>query len=143
MNRPMVQRLIWEHSSQLLISYRRGPLAHYGLSRPRPGDRVPDLACRDADGAPTRLHAEIGPGWAVVTVNPALRAACGEAAAEWLGAEAVAGLTPAAGTPRDAWLVRPDAHLAWRGTDPAGARRWLAAALHRESPARAAPAAAG
>lgn len=143
MNRPLVQRVIWEHSSQLLISYRRGPLARYGLSRPRPGDRVPDLACRDADGAPTRLHAEIGPGWAVVAANPALRAACWEAAAEWLGADAVARLTPTAGAPRDALLVRPDAHLAWRGTDPAGARQWLAAALHLASPARPAAAAAG
>lgn len=143
MNRPLVQRLIWERSSQLLISYRRGPLACSGLSRPRTGDRVPDLACRDADGAPTRLHAELGSAWAVVAADPALRAACGQAVAEWLGADAVAQLTPTSRAPRDVWLVRPDAHLAWRGTDPAGARRWLAAALHRDSPARAAPAAAG
>jgi 4,5-epoxidase len=54
MNRPFVQRLIWECSSQLLISYRGGPLAARALSRsrPRPGDRVPDLECRRADGVP-------------------------------------------------------------------------------------------
>ncbi|MGH3983133.1 MAG: FAD-dependent monooxygenase [Pseudonocardiaceae bacterium] len=143
MNRQLVQRLIWEHSSQLLISYRRGPLARYGLSCPRPGDRLPDLVCRDADGAPTRLHSEIGPGWAVVTADPALRATCGKVAGEWLGADAVARLTPTAGAPRDAWLVRPDAHLAWRGTDPAGARQWLAGALHLASPSPPAAVAPG
>jgi 4,5-epoxidase len=143
MNRPFVQRLIWERSSQLMISYRGGPLAGHAppWSRPRPGDRVPDLACRDAEAAPTRLHAELGSSWAVVAADPALRAACADAATKWLGAAAVARLTPTSGTPRDALLVRPDAHLAWRGTDAAGLQRWMVDALHRDVPGRAVAAA--
>ena len=142
MNRPLVQRLIWEHSSQLLISYRRGPLARHQRSwpwrgsRPRPGDRVPDLGCRDAEGASTRLHAELGPRWALVAADPALRAACADVAGRWLGTDAVARLTPT-GARREVLLVRPDAHLAWRGTEPARLRRWLTGALRTDAPAPA------
>jgi len=141
MNQPVVQRLIWERSSQLLISYRRGPLGQgprswppWG-SRPRPGDRVPDLACRDADGASTRLHAELEPRWAVLATDPALRAACAHVTARCLGADGVAQLTPTSTAQREVLLVRPDAHLAWRGTDPAPLRRWLTEALHEIVPA--------
>lgn len=136
MNRPLVQRLIWERASQLPISYRRGPLAARTWSRPRPGDRVPDLDCRRADGTATRLHAELRSGWALLAADPTLRTACADVAVEWLGAGAVARLESSSDAPRGALLVRPDAHLAWRGTDPAGVRRWLAAALHRTAPAR-------
>lgn len=138
MNRPLVQRLIWEQASQLRISYRGGPLAGRGLplSGPRPGDRVPDLACRRADGTSTRMHAELGSGWALVAADPALRELCADAAVEWLGAARLAPLAPVSGAARDAMLVRPDAHLGWRGTDPVSMRRWLAAALHRAVPVR-------
>ncbi|MGI9000580.1 MAG: FAD-dependent monooxygenase [Pseudonocardia sp.] len=134
LNRPLVQRLIWERSSQLLISYRGGPLAGRSLpwSRPRPGDRIPDLQCYRSDGASTRLHAELGSGWAVVAAEPALGKACTDVAVEWLGAGAVTLLAPVSGARRDGLLVRPDAHLAWRGTDPEAVRRWLAGALHRD-----------
>ena len=142
-NRPLVQRLVWERSSQLLISYRGGPLAGHVLpwSRPRPGDRVPDLVCRDSHGTRTRLHAELGSGWAVVAADPALRAACADAVAKWLSADAIARLTPTSGAPRDALLVRPDAHLAWRGTDPAGVRQWMVSALQPDVSGRAVAAA--
>ena len=32
---------------------------------------------------------------------------------------------------RNVLLVRPDGHLAWRGTDPAGVGRWLTGALQQ------------
>jgi 2-polyprenyl-6-methoxyphenol hydroxylase and related FAD-dependent oxidoreductases len=134
MNRPVVQRLIGERSSQLLVSYRGGPLGGRGRSRPRPGDRVPDLGCRNVSGAPTRLHAELGSGWAVVATDPALRAVCADSAADRLGT--VTALAPEHSARRDALLVRPDGHLAWRGTDPDAMCRMLAAALHRDPPAR-------
>ena len=129
MNHRAVQRLIWERSSQLLTSYRGGPLARRGRARPRPGDRVPDLPCRTTDRAATSLHTVLRGGWAVVAADPTRRATCAAAAAEWVGHDAVTQLTPEPATHRDALLVRPDAHLAWRGTDPAGLRRWFTDAL--------------
>ena len=120
MNLPPVQRLIWERASQLLVSYRGGPLGGRSLRGPRPGDRVPDLACRRTDGAATRLHAELGSGWALLGADRAVVDACAEVADERLGAvhRLVGGTGPVL-------LVRPDAHLAWRGTDPAALRHHL------------------
>lgn len=134
LNLPPVQRLIWEQASQLRISYHSGPLGGRSVRRPRPGDRVPDLACLRPDGDPTRLHAELGGGWVVLAADPAVRAQCAHAAAQRLGADAVTQLAPASEAPRDALLVRPDAHLAWRGTDPAAVRRWLTETLPQTVP---------
>ena len=61
---------------------------------------------------------------------------CADAVSAWLGVDRLARLTPVSGAPRGALLVRPDAHLAWRGTDPAAVRRWLTGALHRADPTR-------
>ncbi len=138
MNRGAVQRLIWERASQLSISYRGGPLARGGPARrpwrpvavrPRPGDRVPDLPCRTTDLTTTTLHTALRGEWAVVATDPALRGACATTAREFLGDDAVVALAPRSGE-GDALFVRPDAHLAWRGRDPAGLRRWLVEALH-------------
>ncbi|BCJ39274.1 oxygenase [Actinocatenispora thailandica] len=131
---PAVQRRASRVASQLWVGYRRGPLAG-GLRarlgrRPRPGDRVPDLACTRPDGTGTRLHAELRGRWALLTA-----AGCPgdliEAARHHLDPG------PVRLIPRpersDVWLVRPDAHLAWRGkpTEAAALTRWLDDALLR------------
>ena len=129
LNAPIAQRLIWEQASQLKLSYSRGPLAdpRWG-SRPRPGDRVPDIAGSGEDGRPTRLHAELGARW--VLVAPATRRgeACTATARRALGVDGVTRLLPAQPT-RRVLAVRPDAHLAWSGTNPDALLRWLARAL--------------
>ncbi|MHA6804776.1 FAD-dependent monooxygenase [Salinifilum ghardaiensis] len=117
---PFVQRQMTWQASQLSINYRKGPLGSPRGRRPRPGDRVPDLPCRDAEGRPTRLHAELRGRWALLSPT-------GRAAADPLGGSAVS-LVPERPA-RETWLVRPDAHLAWRGTDPTGPDRWLSTAL--------------
>jgi 4,5-epoxidase len=114
-NLPVVQRWTTYTTSQLWVSYRRGPLGGRG-GRPRPGDRIPDVACERPDGTRTRLHAELRGRWAVVG------SALFEAARRRLG-EHVVHLRPV--DPLPAMLVRPDAHLACKG-DPT---RWLDGAL--------------
>jgi 4,5-epoxidase len=108
-----VQRWVTYQTSQLWVSYRRGPLAVPSLPfrKPRPGDRVPGVSGADLRG-----------GWGLLSGDEALRriatahlgdgvTACGE------GSEA------------DAFLVRPDGHLAWRGRRPDSLDRWLSRAL--------------
>ncbi|MEQ7004980.1 FAD-dependent monooxygenase [Actinopolymorpha sp. B17G11] len=123
MDRPTIQRLIWEHASQLKVTYRNGPL---GDQRPRPlrwaptggtprvGDRVPDLACQRSDGTRTRLHAELGGQWAFLRPAAAVGGADEETALERLGAEGVTVLEPIGTSAPLSMLVRPDGHLAWR-----------------------------
>ncbi|WP_143342760.1 FAD-dependent monooxygenase, partial [Crossiella equi] len=101
------------------VHYRRGPLARWlpGFG-PRPGDRVRDLACHRLDGTPTRLHAELRGRWALLgrheAVAPVVR--------ELLGDDVVVLDRPGS----EVWLVRPDAHLGWRGRPaPARLHRWL------------------
>ena len=112
MNRGFVQRRIAEASSQLRVSYRRGPLgsAHPGR-RPRAGDRVAGLPWSQMRGR-----------WAVLTADDAAVAA----ARRHLGPDAVLVLPPIGGSA--ASLVRPDGHLACRG-DAARIDRWLTATL--------------
>jgi 4,5-epoxidase len=133
MNRPFVQRMIAERSSQLLVSYRGGPLAGgvRRLSTPRPGDRIPDLPCHRADGTPTRLHAELRGQWAVLVPDGCARM---DVARAWLGTSVTELAAESTAAGREALLVRPDGHLAWRGTDPAGLQRWLSGALDRLAP---------
>lgn len=131
LDRPVVQRWATAVASQLWVSYRTGPLAGVGARfgrRPRQGDRVPDLSCRRADGTATRLHAELGGRWALVGAS--VPAAVVDGVEERLGRVAVlTGPGPRVG---EVWLVRPDAHLAWRGPVGApGLRRWLCGALER------------
>jgi 4,5-epoxidase len=150
MNRPFVQRRIAERSSQLLVSYRRGPLGRsqgwrrWWLSRPRPGDRVPDLPCRRADGTPSRLHAELRGRWAVLA-PPSSAPSLLDVASTRLGRSVVElsawpsdSVASGSGHRGDVLLVRPDGHLAWRGTAAASLERWLVGALGRPAPVRVA-----
>jgi 2-polyprenyl-6-methoxyphenol hydroxylase-like FAD-dependent oxidoreductase len=121
MNRGWLKNLITERASQLRVSYRHGPLGA-GLSRFLPGlragDRVADRTCTRFDGTTVRLYDVLGPAWALLGPEPLT-----DAARERLGdVVALRG-------ERDALLVRPDGHLAWRGTDAAGLRAWLHNAL--------------
>ncbi|MGN9783279.1 FAD-dependent oxidoreductase [Nonomuraea sp. ZG12] len=115
-----LQRWVTYTTSQLWVSYRRGPLGGRGR-RPRPGDRIPDTACERPDGTRTRLHAELRGRWAVVGDESALAAARSR-----LGDRVVL-LRPADG-PLPAMLVRPDGHLACQG-GAAELTRWLDGAL--------------
>ena len=125
LNRRWMQRLIAEKASQLQVSYRHGPLgARHWRRLPglRPGDRVPDRECVRDDGATVRLQAALGPEWALLGPE-----SLAEVARNRLGdVVALRG-------DGDAVLVRPDGHLAWRGTDPAALTAWLDAALGRHN----------
>lgn len=120
-----IQRWATYTASQLWVSYRKGPLGGRGR-KPRPGDRIADLTCVREDGARSRLHAELGGRWALLVPS---RAAVDGAAAtrKWLDEYLVVLRYDG----QQAMLVRPDAHLAWRGDpeDTAGIDRWLDGAL--------------
>ncbi len=134
MNSPRVQRLIWEQASQLKVSYRSGPLGGRSWrpgsrSGPRPGDRIADVRAVTDAGRSTRLHAELGGArWVVLAPATVDAAACTAAVRRFLGAERVTRLVAAEPSDRIR-LVRPDAHLAWSGSDPVSLTRWLTAAL--------------
>lgn len=135
MNRPFVQRRITEASSQLKVSYRGGPLGtgrRWPARGPRPGDRIPDLACVRGDGSATRLHAELGARWAILTDDEqavrVVRARLGGA---------VVALHPVDRPRHATMLVRPDAHLACSGSAQR-LEQWLTAALGPVVPAVAA-----
>jgi len=127
MNRPLVQRMINEAASQLRVSYRRGPLGSAYPLKPRPGDRIPDLACARPDGSQTRLHAELRGRWAILTSDDA----AAQIAKNHLGQTQVT-ILPF----KQTLLVRPDAHLACRGTAK-DLDRWLSRALGPQVPAGA------
>ena len=120
---PVVQRRLMRAASQLDTSYSSGLLADT-RSRgchgpPRPG-RVPNIPTRDAAGKQSPLHTHLGTGWALLTDGEAggpLREA-----AQRLGTD-VQELTPVTGALREVFLVRPDAHLAWRGARSADLAR--------------------
>ncbi|MFF0862063.1 FAD-dependent monooxygenase [Nonomuraea sp. NPDC003560] len=118
-SRPWMQRWTTYTTSQLWVSYRRGPLGGRG-GRPRPGDRVGDLTCERLDGSRTRLHAELRGRWAVLGDNTEDHF---EVARRRLGDRVV---RLRAGGPT--LLVRPDGHLACKGS-PADLARWLDGAL--------------
>ncbi|MGI5187395.1 FAD-dependent monooxygenase [Promicromonospora sp. CA-289599] len=132
-NQPWVQRWVTFTTSQLWVSYRSGPLgvgraervdARIGR-RTCVGDRVADLDCTRGDGTPAQLYTVLGGGWALLV--PPSDTTGAEPEPEH-GAELAVqptGLTRTDGV-AEAWLVRPDGHLAWRGTDPASATPWLA-----------------
>lgn len=121
---PFVQRWTTFTASQLWVSYRKGPLGGRG-QKPRSGDRIADRDCSRPDGTATRLHSELGGRWALLLpdgvpddVEP-VRHHLGEFVTTLLHD----GL--------DIMLIRPDAHLAWRGRpdDVEELSRWLTAAL--------------
>ncbi len=131
-NLPAVQRRATRTASQLWVNYRRGPLAGAGWRvgrRPRPGDRMPDVVCRRRDGSATRLHTELGGHWALLVAD-----GTGEApvtsARKRLGDHVTVLHVEERGD--EVRLVRPDAHLAWRGRpDSGGLDRWLDSALQQ------------
>ncbi|GGP74003.1 FAD-dependent monooxygenase [Saccharothrix coeruleofusca] len=107
MSLPAVERLIWERASQLRTSYARSPFG----KRPRVGDRVPEFAATGRFG--WTLAAPRDDGCAAIA-----RDALGDV--RWTRRDG------------DALLVRPDGHLAWRGTpEPAALGRALAVMLDR------------
>ncbi|WP_051325276.1 FAD-dependent monooxygenase [Glycomyces tenuis] len=119
LNLDAVQRRATRVNSQLWVTYRKGPLGGGGRGRgARPGDRIPDRDCTRADGAKTRLFDVLGPAWALLVPGaegddpqvPAVIRACLGDNVEVLHTDT-----------DDLLLVRPDGHLAWRGTDPAEA----------------------
>ena len=121
LNRPWVRQRIAAKASQLQISYRNGPLTakrRHMFSGLVPGDRVPDGDYTDTRGNSVRLHALLGPVWALI--GP-----------ESLAAPARQRLGDVAHLPGtgNALLVRPDGHLAWRGSDPTALSQWLDSAL--------------
>jgi len=121
LNRSWLQRLIAERASQLQVSYRHGPLGarrRHRLPGLRAGDRVADRTSTRVDGTTMRLYDALGPGWALL--GPEQLA---DAARERLG-----DVVTLRGD-GDAMLVRPDGHLAWRGSDVAGLKAWLDDAL--------------
>lgn len=124
----VVQRWATYTASQLWVSYRKGPLGGRGR-KPRRGDRVADLGCVRADGTPSRLHRELGGRWALLHPAGSAHDRAGRVARHRLG-DYVASL---AYDGDQTMLIRPDAHLAWRGRagDAAGLDRWLTAALGR------------
>ncbi|MGW1677002.1 FAD-dependent monooxygenase [Saccharopolyspora sp. NPDC002376] len=105
-------------ASQLWVNYRNGPLGSRRGPRPRPGDRVPDLVCRDGSGRRTRLHSELGGRWVVLSSQEA----------DIPLGDGVVHLVPE-NPRREILLVRPDAHLAWRGTSTAELARWFETTL--------------
>jgi 4,5-epoxidase len=113
-NRPRVQRWVTYQTSQLWVSYRRGPLAERSspLRKPRPGDRIAGVSGADLRG-----------GWGLLSHDESLL----QAAVKYLG-DGITALSPRAGT--DSLLVRPDGHLAWRGSEPDRLDRWLRRSLH-------------
>jgi 4,5-epoxidase len=117
------------------VTYRNGPLGHkarrwFSSQGPLPGDRVPDIECvRAEDDRPTTLHAELGNRWALVL--PGWKASDEYAAvvAKRLGDDGMVTLVADHDAANGAiMLVRPDAHLGWRGRrDPGALDRWLTA----------------
>jgi len=127
-NLAAVQRWATYTASQLWVSYRKGPLGAAGRSRPRPGDRIADISCGRADGARLRLHRELGGQWALlIPENKSLDIDLG-AVRQRLGGH----LRALTYDGHQMMLVRPDAHLAWKGgaDDVSGLMGWLTAALY-------------
>jgi 4,5-epoxidase len=122
---PAIQRWATYSASQLWVSYRKGPLGGRG-GKPCPGDRIADLGCVAEDGRPSRLHVELGGHWAVLVPRDVAFGGA-EAGRERLGDY----LRVLRYDGTQAMLVRPDAHLAWRGDpdDETGVDRWLRNAL--------------
>jgi 4,5-epoxidase len=138
MNRASTQRRVWEGLSQLKVTYRNGPLGRrarrwFSGHGPLPGDRVPDIDCVRAEGGgPTTLHAELGSKWALMMPGQMASDECAAVVAKRLGDDGMITLVADHDTNREVVLVRPDAHLGWRGpADPDGLDRWLTAVVRR------------
>jgi 4,5-epoxidase len=134
MNQAWMQRRVWEYLSQLKVTYRDGPLGRqarkwFSGQGPLPGDRVPDVECVRAEGGGrTTLHAELGNKWALVLPGRTVSDEHAAVVAKRLGDDAMITLVADHDPNGAIMLVRPDAHLGWRGrADPDALDRWLTA----------------
>ena len=132
MNRASMQRRVWETVSQLKVTYRDGPLGRrarrwFAGRGPLPGDRVPDIECaRAGGGGHTTLHAELGNRWALVMPARTVSDEYAAVVAKRLGDDGTITLVADHDSTEEIMLVRPDAHLGWRGrADPDALDRWL------------------
>jgi 4,5-epoxidase len=133
MNKPSMQRRVWENVSQLKVTYRNGPLGRrapkwFSVEGPLPGDRVPDIECERAGGGHTSLHAELGNTWALVVPGGMVSDEHAAVVAKRLGDDGMITLVADRDSSGEIMLVRPDAHLGWRGrAGPGALDRWLTA----------------
>jgi 4,5-epoxidase len=134
MSKASMQRRVWENLSQLKVTYRNGPLGRQARrwftgQGPLPGDRVPDIECVRAEGgAQTTLHAELGNKWALVMPGRVVSDEYAAVVAKRLGDDRMITLVADHDSHGEIMLVRPDAHLGWRGrADPHALERWLTA----------------
>jgi 4,5-epoxidase len=131
MNKSSMQRRVWENLSQLKVTYRNGPLGGrargFSGGRVTPGDRVADFDCVRADnGGHTTLHGELGNKWALVLPSRLVGEEYVAVVAKQLGDDAIITLVADHDPVDEIMLVRPDAHLGWRGrSDPVALDRWL------------------
>lgn len=92
---------------------------------------------RRLDGTTTRLHAELGGHWALLTPSgtpPQVAQACADRARDRLGTATVNVLTPPAARPTQIVLVRPDGHAGWCGQpSPTALDEWLTGILRHGS----------
>ncbi|MGW0247237.1 FAD-dependent monooxygenase [Nocardia goodfellowii] len=128
LNSPKVQQKATRTASQLWVTYRKGPLGSRRGPAPRPGDRVPDRECSRRDGGSTWLSAELQSNWVILAHPGTPTAALASVAVQHLGPNPTVLTDPAA--PHPASLIRPDGHLAWRGSDPDALHKWFADALY-------------
>jgi len=135
MKKASMQRRVWESLSQLKVTYRNGPLGCQGRRKlftgrnPLPGDRVPDIECARAEGlGGTTLHAELGNKWALVMPGRLASNEYTAVVAKRLGEDGIVSLVADHYSNEEIMLVRPDAHLGWRGrAGPDALDRWLTA----------------
>jgi 4,5-epoxidase len=74
------------------------------------------------------LHAELGNRWALVMPGRMVSHECAAVVARRLGDDAMTTLVAGHDSDGEIMLVRPDAHLGWRGrADPEALDRWLTA----------------
>lgn len=114
---PAVQRRLWRIASQLNVSYRHGPLAapwSRWQRQPHPGDRMPDISCRLADGTSRGVHDSLLGRWAVIAADAPTAAAHRAVLAPWVGDEQIVTLMPDTGD-TTVRIIRPDGHVGWSG----------------------------
>jgi 4,5-epoxidase len=138
MNKASTQRRVWETVSQLKVTYRNGPLGRparkwFSGPGPLPGDRVPDIECVRAEGGGrTTLHAELGKKWALVMPGRLVDDEYSAVVSKRLGDDGMITLVADHDSKGEVMLVRPDAHLGWRGrTGPDALDRWLTAVVRQ------------
>jgi 4,5-epoxidase len=132
MNKASMQRRVWENLSQLKVTYRNGPLGRQARKwssgqGPLPGDRIADIECVRAEGGgQTTLHAELGNKWALVMPGRMVGDEHAAVVAKRLGDDGMITLIADHDSNGEIMLVRPDAHLGWRGrAGPHSLDRWL------------------